>query len=341
MENFIPYLSIIVACRNDSHRPDMKTLLHKVIQRWSSLSLKYHLSSEYIVVEWNPPIENPPLKEILLQAPVNEYFKIRIITVSQKLHNTIDPHNILPLHQMIAKNVGIRRAIGKFLLCTNIDIFPDDLLIKEIAQKKLSSAFYYRANRCDIPNKILAIPEHEIENFARKNIIRRMGMHHQCPGLKVYKKQYLVYRYTIFKPFYPFLLILKKILLGKNKFQIATIDKEACGDFTMMSKEDWIKISGYVERPIYPLHIDTLALVKARLSGFKQYIFHENQCVYHIDHEASWREEIASTLQINKPYFTWQQIESIIQQINQGTFLYNQPHWGLNTEQLPEEWIHL
>lgn len=339
MEAFNPYLSIIVACRNDSHRTDMKTLLHKVIQQWSSLCQKYHLAAEYLVVEWNPPTENPSIKEILLDAPVNEYFKIRIITVSEKIHNKIDPQNILPLHQMIAKNTGIRRAKGKFLLCTNMDVFPDSLLIKEIANKKLRPGYYYRANRCDIPDKIFSVPEPDNEIFARQHIIRRMGMNSRWPGLKVYKKQYVVYRYEVFKPFYPILLIIKRLLLGKDKFKIATIDKEACGDFTLMNKEDWIKVSGYIEHPVYPLHIDTLALVRARFLGIKQHIFSKEHCVYHIDHKGSWTEETAHTLQIEQPYMSWSDAEKVIDEMKQGIFNYNTPNWGLEYEQLPETWI--
>jgi hypothetical protein len=166
-----------------------------------------------------------------------------------------------------------------------------------------------------------------------------MGMNHRWPGLKVHKKQYFIYRYSAFNPFYPILLVIKKWILGKEKFKIASIDKEASGDFTLMSKEDWLKIDGYMELPIYPLHIDSLALIKAYLSGIKQYIFDEKRCVYHIDHPGSWREEIASSLQIKHPHYSWTDVEKIIQQMKSGSMIYNKPNWGLANEILPEQWI--
>lgn len=337
--NFLPYLTVVVTCRNDFHRSDLKQRLLTVIQQWNILCQKWKLSTEYIIVEWNPPAENTSLYELLKEISTHPFFKIRIISVPNSFHLKIDPQNTLPLHQMIAKNVGIRRANGKFILCTNMDIFPDELLIQHLANHTLLSRYFYRTNRCDIPDSVLSIPEEKIQPFARQHIIRRMGMNHRWPGLKVHKKQYFIYRYSAFNPFYPILLVIKKWILGKEKFKIASIDKEASGDFTLMSKEDWLKIDGYMELPIYPLHIDSLALIKAYLSGIKQYIFDEKRCVYHIDHPGSWREEIASSLQIKHPHYSWTDVEKIIQQMKSGSMIYNKPNWGLANEILPEQWI--
>ncbi len=339
MQSFNPYLSIIVTCRNDTHRPDLVSRLHTTIHRWSSLCKKYHLSTEYLMVEWNPPAENPPLKTVLQNLPVHEYFKIRIITVSANIHQKVDPNNLLPLHQMIAKNVGIRRANGGYVLCTNLDIFPDSLLIEEIAKKKIQPGYFYRANRCDISENIYALSGNELENFSRNHIIRRLGMDAYWPGLKVFKKQYFIYRYWFFKPFFPLLLIVKRIVLGFDKFNIARIDKEACGDFTLMSKQDWLKIEGYHEFTGYPLHIDSLALIRATLMGLKQHIFNKQCCVYHIDHAGSWTEETAHTLQIKYPFLSWKDLEKLTLLMKKGLFTYNKPEWGLLNENLPEEWI--
>lgn len=339
METFNPYLSIIVTSRNDTHRPDLISRLHTTIHRWSYLCKKYQLATEYLMIEWNPPMDTPSLKEILQEMPVHEYFKIRIITVSASIHQTIDPQNSVPLHQMIAKNVGIRRAKGEYVLCTNMDIFPDSLLIEEIAKKNLQPGFFYRANRCDIPENIYNMDSHDLENFSRNHIHRRMGMDARWPGLKVFKNQYFIYRYKFFKPFYPLLLVIKRIMLGKDKFNIAKIDKEACGDFTLMSKQDWLKIEGYHEFTGYPLHMDSLALIKATLMGIKQCIFNKECCVYHIDHAGSWAEETAHTLQIKHPYMNWGDIENLTLLMKKGLFIYNTPAWGLLNEKLPEAWI--
>src|SRR5262249_23695314 len=62
----------------------------------------------------------------------------------------------IPLHQMIAKNVGIRRARGKFVLVTNIDIIFSSQLVEFIAGRQLSRAVMYRMDRFDIARNIPA-----------------------------------------------------------------------------------------------------------------------------------------------------------------------------------------
>ena len=45
---------------------------------------------------------------------------------------------------MIAKNIGIRRASGKFILATNIDVIINQKLYEFISQKKLEEKKIYR-----------------------------------------------------------------------------------------------------------------------------------------------------------------------------------------------------
>jgi hypothetical protein len=58
--------------------------------------------------------------------------------------------DVLPLFQMIAKNVGIRRARGRFVLATNIDIIFSNELVELIAARQLQSGRLYRVDRHDI-----------------------------------------------------------------------------------------------------------------------------------------------------------------------------------------------
>ena len=52
----------------------------------------------------------------------NSCCPVRIITVPSHLHQQLRYSEHLPLFQMIAKNVGIQRARGEFVLVTNIDV---------------------------------------------------------------------------------------------------------------------------------------------------------------------------------------------------------------------------
>src|SRR5580765_5543884 len=51
---------------------------------------------------------------------------------------------------MIGKNAGIRRARGRFVLATNIDIIFSNELVQFLASRQLRSGVMYRVDRHDI-----------------------------------------------------------------------------------------------------------------------------------------------------------------------------------------------
>ena len=55
---------------------------------------------------------------------------------------------------MIAKNVGIRRAYGRFVLATNIDIVFSNELVEYLASGRLEPGCLYRVDRHDIQNNL-------------------------------------------------------------------------------------------------------------------------------------------------------------------------------------------
>ncbi|MFC1830371.1 hypothetical protein ACFL0O_12275 [Thermodesulfobacteriota bacterium] len=76
---------------------------------------KYRLNVEIIIVEWNPPSKKPSLSEVIKKDRFSDTITTRIITVPPEIHNTFHNSDKILLFQMIAKNVGIRRAKGHFI----------------------------------------------------------------------------------------------------------------------------------------------------------------------------------------------------------------------------------
>src|SRR5579883_2071122 len=123
-----PYISVVVTARNDDHGGNLLGRMQCFVNGWIALSNRHHLSSELIVVEWNPPVDRQPLWQALRWPAELGICKVRFIEVPPELHRRYEHADALPLYQMIAKNVGIRRARGRFILATNIDIlFSDEL----------------------------------------------------------------------------------------------------------------------------------------------------------------------------------------------------------------------
>lgn len=102
--------------------------------KWSLETLLYALSDinfELILVEWNPPknIESIASWEFMKKP------NFRIIQVPQEVSEEV--LGDLPFHEYYAKNVGIRRARGEYILCTNPDILWLHKFTKDILQSPM------------------------------------------------------------------------------------------------------------------------------------------------------------------------------------------------------------
>ncbi len=151
-----PYLSVVATARNDNHGGNMLNRMQIFVNGLLEQSRHYQLPIELVLVEWNPPPDRPRLAEVLSWERQSEFCEIRIIEVPSWLHQRFNHAEVLPLFQMIGKNVGIRRARGEFILATNIDILFSDELFQFLATRSLKRKEMYRADRWDVPPFISA-----------------------------------------------------------------------------------------------------------------------------------------------------------------------------------------
>jgi hypothetical protein len=144
-----PFLSVVVTTRNDDHGGDPLKRLQAFVNVFGEQCRRTGLDAELIVVEWNPPADRPRV-ESALRVPDSLSCIYRFIEVPPDEHQKLQYADVLPLFQMIAKNVGIRRARGQFVLATNIDIIFSNELIEYIAARRLCAGRLYRVDRHDI-----------------------------------------------------------------------------------------------------------------------------------------------------------------------------------------------
>lgn len=168
-----PYLSVVATARNDDHGGNLLRRLQTFVNALIGQAKRHGVPLELVLVEWNPPVEKP-LLSAALEWP--EHFgpaSVRILQVPPEVHNRYKHSGTLPLYQMIAKNVGVRRAHGKFILATNIDILFSDELFQLFAQQRLKSGKMYRVNRYDVASEVpvSATVDEQLE-YARTHLIR-------------------------------------------------------------------------------------------------------------------------------------------------------------------------
>jgi hypothetical protein len=144
-----PYISLVVTARNDDHGGNLLGRMQIFINGWIAQAQRYDLTSELIIVEWNPPADRPRLRDALRWPEDFGPCVVRFIEVPAELHARYEHAGALPLYQMIAKNVGIRRARGSFILATNIDILFSHELVAFVAERRLDPDRMYRLDRYD------------------------------------------------------------------------------------------------------------------------------------------------------------------------------------------------
>lgn len=334
-----PVISIVATSRNDNHGGDLTKRMRLFVRGLLYQCNKFKLPAELVMVEWNPPKDKPLLKEILPQPQPGDYLSIRYVIVPHEIHTTYVHHAAIPLYQMIAKNVGIRRAKAPFILCTNIDLLFSDELMLWLKSNQLQKGHFYRASRADVSSDISE--DQPVENqleWCSKNIIRhwtyfsRVSKSHtiklllKVPGMeRIFEK--LVNRLNTYDMTAPGIM--------------SWLDYYACGDFTLMHYDDWLAIEGYAELDLYSIHIDSMALNACAAKGIKQIIIPSNACTYHIDHYDGWAAmsymEMLHFL-AKRPGLDWNTVYhsgvTIIE--NKSTYGLNKPNWGFADVKLEE-----
>jgi hypothetical protein len=145
-----PYLSVVVTSRNDDHGQSLLRRMQTFVNALVGQCQRHGLDAELIIVEWNPPADRPRFIEALRWPETTAPCRVRIIEVPPELHRRFKHAENLPLFQMIGKNVGIRRARGRFILATNIDIIFSDELMSALTRGELKRCRMYRIDRHDV-----------------------------------------------------------------------------------------------------------------------------------------------------------------------------------------------
>jgi predicted O-methyltransferase YrrM len=105
----------------------------------------------FTLVEWNPPEGKVPLIDRLRERLPWWH---RSFVVSRAWHEWYQENPRLQFMEFFAKNAGIRRATGDWILTTNSDVFLGREIVARLAEGRLTPGTLYRASRLDLEREM-------------------------------------------------------------------------------------------------------------------------------------------------------------------------------------------
>lgn len=168
-----PYITFVVAGRHDDYGGNflgrMQTFVNALTASWKGPGT----DMELVIVEWNPAQHRPLLRDVLVWPGHLRHGSVRIIEVPCDVHDRIRSSENTPMFEYMAKNVGIMRSRGEYVLATNPDLLYSMELTRFLRSRTLSPGCFYRVNRYDVD---VTVPMHtDLDgqlNFCGKHVSR-------------------------------------------------------------------------------------------------------------------------------------------------------------------------
>lgn len=277
-------VSIVFSARNDDYGGNFLHRINTCLRVLNYHASRYPGALEIVIVEYNPPAHEKPLTEVLTTRSTAA-LPIRVITVPQTFHAQQVQKSKIPFLEYIAKNIGIRRAHGEYILSANPDIVFSEAMLDYLARGALNSQTFYRANRHDISGGSFRDEPSvsEIEHRAPRLATRVLTVR----GVRYVSTKRWLKRLTRHPNLHKLILcpalnhVRDMIWDTKNHDGLHT---GAAGDFVMAHRDAWGMVRGFDQMP-FNSFIDAYNIYMFVCAGLHQYIIPHP--IYHINHETS------------------------------------------------------
>jgi hypothetical protein len=145
----VSYLSIVYTGRNDASSTFNDQFFQTLRFNHKGL-IAAGVDYDVVFVEWRLAADKPLIAD-LLRAEVPEIDdRLTTIAVDARYHDAFSQHPGIQLHELIASNVGIRRASGSYILCTRAGIYFSRKVAALFAQRILRPMELYLAASVDL-----------------------------------------------------------------------------------------------------------------------------------------------------------------------------------------------
>jgi hypothetical protein len=241
-------ISAVIVSRNDNYGGHLN---ERATYCFNSAIETY---DEVIYVDWNSPTHSL-LYDIKNNIKFKGNFKHMVISPEIASILTNNDPNAQKCCEVLARNIGLRRATGDWLISTNIDIIhPKRNELEKILNAVDKDTFYTISRRHTDWEQIKKFHGGEI-NFS------------QWKELRDYLISNSEERYF------------EETTVNGDDYSIIN----CCGDFQIAPKHIWESIRGMEEELIYSLYADTNIQKKAVMHGFGLKALY-SPALFHIEH---------------------------------------------------------
>jgi len=241
-------ISAVIVSRNDNYGGHLN---ERATYCFNSAIETY---DEVIYVDWNSPTHSL-LYDIKNNIKFKGNFKHMVISPEIASILTNNDPNAQKCCEVLARNIGLRRATGDWLISTNIDIIhPKRNELEKILNAVDKDTFYTISRRHTDWEQIKKFHGGEI-NFS------------QWKELREYLISNSEERYF------------EETTVNGDDYSIIN----CCGDFQIAPKHIWESIRGMEEELIYSLYADTNIQKKAVMHGFGLKALY-SPALFHIEH---------------------------------------------------------
>ena len=260
MDEPLSYLSIVFSVNNRGYGGDFIGRTQACIDNLFKLSAKVGLDADITFVEWNPPADKPRVSQAL-----NWQYKtlpVRFIEIPEAIHNLVPNPRNTTFWEMWAKNIGIRRATGDFVLSANPDNIYSEALIARL--KHLESGVFYRIDSHDTRDGKVFQVHRAIESLVLRDEVWKPN---GSPGF------------------------VKPDANGKFQYPppigyVEPLHFNKSGDFFLMARDQWHLMHGHPETD-YTVTTDGETVYLAAAHGWRQVVLPET--TYHLHHDRDER----------------------------------------------------
>lgn len=151
----LPYVSIVITGRNDGHGGDFVTRFLATLRFNHTELTNRGIPHEFVLVEWAPLPAMPLLSDLVDECCTPTVATaVHTIVVDAAYQAALTQNPRLRYHEYLAKNAGIRRARGEYVLTTNCDVFLGRHVLERLERRALEPEVVYRAARWDLASTI-------------------------------------------------------------------------------------------------------------------------------------------------------------------------------------------